>query len=338
MEIPISQISPNPQQPRTDFDPAALAELAASIREHGVILPVALEKRDDGPGLDGEPRYYLEDGERRLRAAQLAGLTTIPAVVNPSRNGTGARLRLERALVANLQRQDMNPIETARAYAQLQEFGLTNVQISHQIGKGAKGIPHVNAHLQLLRLDPEIQTLIAQGFPHNPALTRALLSIPDPPARIRLARSLYERKSTAQAAIRAALRLADALLGNPLSSEPETRPQNPAPNPPPAGTAHSPPSTAPSSPPALTLAKKRTGRPSPEDDHKTKQRYDALVHTGHLPMWPAFKTAVAAACRKCAWHDAANEKICGDCPVVHVVQNILHLQKSSRSLRPSHSL
>lgn len=102
-DIPVDRIYPNPMQPRKIFDEAELHELADSIREHGVIEPIVVE-------LCGRD-FILHDGERRLRAARLASLKKIPAIVHPPLNGTGPRERLERALVANVQRSEMHPIE-----------------------------------------------------------------------------------------------------------------------------------------------------------------------------------------------------------------------------------
>jgi ParB family chromosome partitioning protein len=320
-EVPLSAISPNPQQPRTHFDQAKLEELTASIRIHGVILPISLEEIEtplsaggEGPGV----RYYLEDGERRWRAASMAGLTTIPATINFSRNGTGSQARIERALVANIQREDMNPIELGHAYRELNEvYGLTQIQIAVSLGKDPQsGQAHVSNHILLTRLDPEIQNLIAQGkFNSDAAVARALLKIPDSAARIKLVKRLIAHNAGYKASLHAARKLADALTGKPL------------PNAPPPLTNHLTPEnlTPDLSSPALTLGKLKA-RFDP-DEPKARQQYDALVHTGNLPMWPGFKAAVSHACRKCAWQDHANASICGGCPVVDVVNNVLNKAK-----------
>ena len=296
-EIYLDKILPNPEQPRMIFDEGALEELAASIREHGVILPISVEQSEDGES------YILEDGERRWRAARLAGLVTIPATVHPPRNGrgsttgTGGRARLERALVANIQRVQMNPIEEARAFRRLQEeFGLSQVRIGQRIGKDDQnGQTYVNNRLLLLRLDEEIQALIAErNFSSNVYLARALLQIPDAGARVKLVRRLVSQKASHKASLYAAKRLAAALNGKTLGEKDV---------------------------PALDIGKRRAG--VDPDEPENRARYDALVHTGDVPMWPGLKTAVQKACRSCVWHDAANEAICGECPVVDVVENLL---------------
>jgi ParB family chromosome partitioning protein len=127
LQIPIADIKPNPEQPRRAFDPAALQELADSIRMHGILQPLLVRE-----GLAG---YELIAGERRLRAAEIAGLDEVPVIVHP---GSGGRLeeRLELALVENLQRTDLNAIEEARAIQRLlRDFGLTQEALGERIGK-----------------------------------------------------------------------------------------------------------------------------------------------------------------------------------------------------------
>ena len=148
-EIPINLIEPNPHQPRTAFEEPALAELAASIAAHGVLQPVLVTETLDG--------YRLVVGERRLRAAQMAGLQRIPAVIRQATDQD----QLELALVENLQRQDLNPMEAARAYRQLHDlFGLTNEEIADQVGKAR---PTIANTLRLLDLEPAVQGAIEAG-------------------------------------------------------------------------------------------------------------------------------------------------------------------------------
>jgi len=163
VEVPLSQIEPNPYQPRLDFDPASLEELAQSIREHGVIQPVVVRRR-------APDRYELVVGERRLRAAKLAGLQTIPAIVGDFSEGQ----MMELAVVENLQREDLNPIEEAQAYQTLiEEFGLTQEQLAQRIGKSR---PHISNTLRLLNLPEKLQHLVRQGK-LSAGHARALLGI-----------------------------------------------------------------------------------------------------------------------------------------------------------------
>jgi ParB family chromosome partitioning protein len=148
-EISIDQIERNPYQPRTSFAEEALAELAASIAAHGVLQPVLVTETLDG--------YRLVAGERRLRAAQMAGLERIPAVIRQA----DEQDQLELALVENLQRADLNAMDAARAYRRLRDmFGLTNEAIADRVGKAR---PTVSNTMRLLDLEPEVQDAIETG-------------------------------------------------------------------------------------------------------------------------------------------------------------------------------
>ena len=166
-EIPIDRIARNPHQPRNRFDEAETAELAASIAIHGVLQPIVVRA-----GVDGG--YELIAGERRLRAARLAGLTQIPAVVRESADGE----LLELALVENLQREDLNAIEEASAYRELVDrFELSHDEVARRVGKSRVAISNA---LRLLDLTPETRDAIAEGRiseGHGRAL--AALTVPE---------------------------------------------------------------------------------------------------------------------------------------------------------------
>jgi ParB family chromosome partitioning protein len=148
-EVPLSRIRPNPLQPRRRFDEGELEALAASIAEHGVLLPILVTQTLDG--------YQLVAGERRFRAAQLAGLERIPVVIRQ----VADRDQLELALVENLQREDLNPIEEASAFRQLiDEFGMTQEDVAARVGRARSTIANT---LRLLDLDPRIQELVVDG-------------------------------------------------------------------------------------------------------------------------------------------------------------------------------
>ncbi len=149
--IGVDKVAANPRQPRAQIDPADLTDLAASIREHGVLQPLIVMP---GPGPE---HYTLIAGERRLRAAQLAGLTSVPALIRPA---TDEQL-VELALIENVQRADLSPLETARAYSQLaEEFGLTHEEIALRVGKSR---PAVTNTLNLLTLPEKVQAALAEG-------------------------------------------------------------------------------------------------------------------------------------------------------------------------------
>lgn len=148
--IPIERVRRNPHQPRADFDDDALAELTASIATHGVLQPIVVRETADGG-------YELIAGERRLRAARAAGMSDIPAVI---RDSTANEL-LELALVENVQRSDLNPIEEASAYRELiDRFGLSHEAVAQQVGKSRVAISNA---LRLLDLAPETRQAIVEG-------------------------------------------------------------------------------------------------------------------------------------------------------------------------------
>lgn len=161
-KVEIDRIVPNPLQPRRSFDEAKIDELAASVRDQGIIQPLLVRRAGE--------RYELIAGERRLRAARKAGLTDVPVVVREAGNGE----MLELALIENLQREDLNPIEEASAYQRLQEeFDLTQEEIARRVGKGR---PTVANSVRLLLLPKEVQQLVTAGkLPAGQA--RALLGL-----------------------------------------------------------------------------------------------------------------------------------------------------------------
>ena len=149
-EVPVSSISPNPRQPRTTFDEESLASLAASVREVGVLQPLLVRAA-------GEGRYELIAGERRWRAAKRAGVQTVPVVVRSVDDAAG----LEQALVENLQREDLHPMDEAAAYQQLiEDFHLTHDEVAARVGKSRSAVSNA---LRLFQLPPTIQRLVAEG-------------------------------------------------------------------------------------------------------------------------------------------------------------------------------
>lgn len=164
LNIPLDKIVPNKFQPRATFNEAELAQLAESIRQHGVLQPVVVEE-----GLNG---YTLIAGERRFRASKLAGRTTIPAVVRT----VSDQSRLELALIENVQRSDLSPIETAHAYKRLaDDFGMTQEQIAVVAGKARATVANT---LRLLDLSPEVQEELVAGR-LSEGHARALVGLPD---------------------------------------------------------------------------------------------------------------------------------------------------------------
>ncbi|MGN6591763.1 MAG: ParB/RepB/Spo0J family partition protein [Terriglobales bacterium] len=169
--VPLDAVQPNPFQPRRHFDPAALEELTASIRAQGVLQPLLVRPLASG--------YELIAGERRLRAAAAAGLEQVPVVVRPLNDETSLAI----AIIENLQRADLNPIEQAQAFHELaQRFRLTQEQIAQRTGKDRATIANF---LRLLRLDPEVVEMLRQGQ-LTPGHARPLLAL-DPEHQRKLA-------------------------------------------------------------------------------------------------------------------------------------------------------
>ena len=153
IELDISKIQPNPWQPRHQFDLESLEDLAASIKEKGLIQPITVRYRDK----DGDFTYELVTGERRLRAADLAGLKTVPAIVSAYDD----RSMAEVALIENLQREDLNPIEEGEAYQQLiNDYGLTQEQMAAKVGKSR---PYIANMLRLAELPSDVKLLLVSG-------------------------------------------------------------------------------------------------------------------------------------------------------------------------------
>ena len=175
-EVAVDSIAPNPRQPRRTFDEDALDELAASIAEVGLLQPVVV--RSLGAG-----RFELVMGERRWRACQRAGLEYIPAIVRETHDND----MLRDALLENLHRQQLDPLEEAAAYQQLlDDFGATHEQLAQKVGRSR---PHISNTLRLLNLPPAVQKRVAAGV-ISAGHARALLSLDDPQAQERLAQRI----------------------------------------------------------------------------------------------------------------------------------------------------
>ena len=189
-QIETEKIHPNPDQPRRVFDEEQIRELAASIREFGLLQPIVVSKIEREVPTGTEVEYELISGERRLLAAKMLGLERIPAIV---RNLSYDRERLELAVIENLQRENLNPIEMARAFARLQdEFRLTQREIASRLGKSREAIANT---VRLLDLPPEIQESLQAGE-ISESHGRLLLTIDDPALQKRLFRDLLDNRLT----------------------------------------------------------------------------------------------------------------------------------------------
>ena len=174
-EVDLDSIVPGPMQPRTHFDEASLQSLAESIGSHGVVQPLLVRRRDSG--------FELIAGERRWRAAKLAGLTRVPVVVKEVPDES----LLEIALIENIQREDLNPIEEAQAYKKLIEaVGLTQEALASRVGRDRS---YITNYLRLLRLPDDLQQLVKEGR-LSTGHARTLLALSHPDQQRRLARQI----------------------------------------------------------------------------------------------------------------------------------------------------
>lgn len=206
LRLPLASLRPNRFQPRTQFDEPALEELAESIRAQGIVQPLVVTIENDGT-------YSIIAGERRFRAAERAGLSEVPVVV---REGLSDRSRLELALVENLQRADLNPLEEAEAYQTLQEaFGLSQEEVANRVGKAR---PTVANALRLLKLPEEVRELL-RGGQLTAGQARPLLGLPTAEAQVDLALKAVRQGLSAREIER-------------LCAGPREKPERPAPPPP----------------------------------------------------------------------------------------------------------
>jgi ParB family chromosome partitioning protein len=283
--IPVDKILPNPDQPRQVFDQEKLQELADSIRDDGVRQAITVEDHGD--------HYILEDGERRLRAAKLAGLPEIPATLVPPLSGKQTAARLKRALVANLHREDMNPIEEARAFQKLKDtHAWSNAAVARQLRLSPVRVP---SRLIWLELDEQTQQLVAEGkLQKHPDVAKALLSIPDEEARRKVLKRIAHEGMSISLIKTICTRLKAEIEGQ------AQREQDKA-----AGI-----------PPAIAFGRQRAERPL------EIPLYTQLAGRGKLPEWELLQEAAERACKACSWYETASPTICGECPAVQLVAEL----------------
>ncbi len=179
LEVDINKIKANPNQPRKNFDEEALKELAASIKIHGIVQPIVLNKQPNGD-------YMIIAGERRWRAAKLCGLATVPAVI---KDYTEKQIK-EISIIENLQREDLNPIEAARAIKQLMdEYNLTQEVVAERIGKSRSNVANT---LRLLTLYPEVVNMVEDGRISS-GHARALVVVEDPKEQLKYAQMVVNK-------------------------------------------------------------------------------------------------------------------------------------------------
>lgn len=277
--IPVSRIVPNPQQPRRHFDETALRELADSIAEHGLLQPIEVEVAPGG-------RFVLHHGERRWRACRLLQRETIPAFVVEAQD---EETRLVRALVENIQREDMNVIEMGQAFRELRDRGMTLTAIARATGKTHAVVKNC---LEWLDVEPEVQDLVASGeLPRDHRVRDAVMSVPGD-VRVQFARRC--RNLNIAGVQRAAEVLANSLskAEPPASKNGAKRPYDCPPNPGRVRRAH-----------ALTLVVQNCPVPGPYGE--------------------VLEKIAQATCKACSLFDTRPDNICAECPATQIVRGFV---------------
>jgi ParB/RepB/Spo0J family partition protein len=289
VQISVTKIHPNPNQPRKSFDQAKIQELAQSIEESSLVQPIVVEDNLDGT-------YTLVGGERRWRAHMLLGRECIEANVRAKSNHGGREL-LIMGLIENVQRENMNPIDEAEAYQRLQnEYGMAQHEIGRKVGKHQA---HVSSRLQLMKLEPEIRELIrADKLTHQGEFIAALLRIPDAKARIKVGQKVAEQRLNGKQGIDLANKMATMLGATRIE----------------VGNAKS---------PAMRLAQ-RKARTAEFDEETEPNGWNALQQVGKVPVWSRVTSSVTDACKACALAAMANEATCGECPLVDFLTRLVN--------------
>ena len=286
MKIQIDEIQPNPQHPRKVFDQDALQELADSIKANGLIQPITVEKHAD--------HFILVSGERRLKAHQLLGMQEIEAHVIAPTNHNGQQLLLS-AIVENLQREDINPIDEARALKKLKDdYGMSVREIGDALGKHET---QVYQKLSLLEYDPEIIELVKDGkLARDQGLCFAIRAIPDKETRLQVANMIIDRQMPVRAAAKAALKIARVMKEKSDLKKAAS--------------------------PAVLLAATRNDYD--ELSEKTPPPdWDIKVLAGDFPDWPMMHKAAVQTCDKCLLRSVASVETCGECPLSEFLINVV---------------
>jgi len=291
--VPVDKILPNPRQPRTFFSVDEMESLTSSVRQYGVINAVALEEAPDG-------MYYLIDGERRWRAARRAGLTHIPAKISPTTNHGGME-SLVMALVANLQREDMNAVDEARAIVVLSNQRLSNTEIAHRLGKSSSWVA---SRLHLAEMSEEIQDMVREKLlPSDMTALTALHNVRDPELRLKVARKLARPGQIIKVVKEvcgkvAQIERAAKVEGRPLSAGYST--------------------------PMLAVAGKTAlNTEKPSDDKPFLAKWHVLALAGGVPPWPEVELAARSTCQACPLYDVASPSTCRDCPGADILKRLM---------------
>jgi ParB family transcriptional regulator, chromosome partitioning protein len=278
-KIAIKKIFPNPEQPRKNFDAVELETLAESIQQHGLINPISVE----GP-LEGDV-YILIDGERRWRAAGIAGLAEIEASVRPAMNGQGPRDRLLMAVAANIQRTDMNPLEEAQAYKKMREFGISVDEIAVMVGRSNSS---VNTKLGLTDFPAEVQKLFAQNkLPISSQVNAALRSLPEGRV-VFVANNLAAKNATIKTIMMVCKRIANA------EAEGADR--------------------------RIERGKNPMAAVAEKYEATANGHWNMVSQAKTFNLNPKVREAAVKVCTDCALYEDASERVCKDCPAVTLLR------------------
>lgn len=286
LEIAVTLISPNPNQPRKEFDQAELKSLAESIKEYGLKNPITVFRTQKG-----HPEMTLIDGERRLRAAKLAGMATIQAFVRD--DPVTDKTTLVDAIIANTQRSDLNPVEEAESFRRLvQEVGFTQSRVAKLMGKSQS---YVSFRMRLLELEPEIQQFFAKKkISMDVIVINGLLNLL-PETRLLIARRFAQCDYSVAGMRRALTRMAqNQAEGNPDQFK---------------HLKYSPAATA-------------------SGVHGDPQIIKLAGKEGNLPAWSLIEKAAEETCQDCPLVDEASPRTCGDCAAVVLIKRLARLAKA----------
>jgi len=278
--IPLDAIVPNPEQPRDRIDEDELKSLAESIQEKGLLNPIAVEDA-------GGDTYILIDGERRWRACALIGMKEIPANVLPGKNGNGQKERLIQAMVANLQRSDMNPIEEGKAFSRLQEQGMRNVDIAKLLGCSNS---HIASRIKMTtNLAPEVQELYTQRrLPLDETVFGALYKL-QPEIQVKVALHAAMRGMIASRIAALATR-----FGNEAKREKVI----------------------------ITHHKQPLLGGSSGEEWSVFRIVENRIPHNKLLTWEHLVKGAGLICKHCAIFDVASEKNCSECPLVEFMKAV----------------
>lgn len=284
--IDVELIKPNPDQPRKEFDQAELKSLAESIKEYGLKQPITVIAT-----FGRQVGYTLIDGERRLKATKLAGLTTIKAFVRED-SKTGATTLVD-AIIANTQRSDLNPVEEAESFRRLvQEAGFTQARVAKLMGKSQS---YVSFRMRLLELEPEIQQYFAKKkISMDVIIINGLLNL-ESVRRLAIAKKFAQYDMTVGGMRRALTRMAQ----NQAEGNPDQFKQ----------LKYS---------PAITAS----------ETHNDPQIMKLAAKEGNLPAWSMIEKAAQETCQDCPLVDEASPRTCGDCAAVVLIKRLARLAKA----------